>query len=75
MVKHAKLCWGQDVYKLAEQCRDVAEVRFKVTGPITSSGLFQPTSDQKETEEYRTPANATKTEIKFVTYFESSSDN
>ena len=69
MVKHAKLCWGQDVYKLAEQCRDVAEVRSKVTGPITSSGSisadFRPEGNGRVPYSRRMP---TKTEIKFVTY-------
>lgn len=69
MVKHAKVCWGIDAYKLAEDCRDVAEVRSKVTGPIASSGSisagFKPDGNGKVTYSRQMP---TKTQIKFVTY-------
>jgi hypothetical protein len=40
MIKHAEKCWGEEAWKAAEQCRDAAEVRSRVTGPIISSGTF-----------------------------------
>jgi hypothetical protein len=69
LVKHAKLCWGEEAWSAAEQCGSAADARSKVTGPIKSSGSI--------TASFRRRGNGnisyshqmhTKTETKSVTY-------
>jgi hypothetical protein len=76
MIKHAKQCWGNDAWVAAERCRDVAEVRSKVTGPIALSGSIAESFKRKGngTVQY-SHRMQTKTEIKSVTIFKGFSDN
>ena len=65
MLKHAKVCWGEDVCKMVDQCRDLEQARSKITEPIASSGAilagFRPEGNVVVKYSHRMPM---KTEIK-----------
>jgi hypothetical protein len=67
MIKHAKNCWGEEAWLMANQCRNAAEARSMVTEPIATSGsitaTFQRTGKGKVTFSHRMH---TKTEIKYI---------
>jgi hypothetical protein len=38
MVKHAKLCWCEEAWSMANDYHNVAEARSNVTEPIAATG-------------------------------------
>ena len=67
LIKHIKLCWGDEVWKAASECKDAGEARVAVVKPFAKSGSitasFERTGKGTVTYMHR---QYTKTETKFM---------
>jgi hypothetical protein len=67
LIKHVKLCWGDEVWKAASECKNAGEARAAVVKPFAKSGnitaSFERTGKGTVTYMHR---QHTKTETKYV---------
>jgi hypothetical protein len=70
LIKHVRSCWGDEVWKAAQDAGSATAAREAVTEPVLSTGSITAHFERKgKGGVHYMHRQHTKMEIKFVTYF------